>query len=61
VGDLEPVYHLFTGDSITLSQAVTHVAYAQKSTARAKRAIRNGKNDKTTHNKSWVEEGVKHD
>ena len=59
--DLEPVYHLFTSDSITLSQAVTHVSYAQKSTARAKRAIRNVKNDKTTLNKSEVEEGVKYD
>ena len=34
LGDLEPVYHLFTSDSITLSQAVTHVAYTRKSTVR---------------------------
>ena len=34
LGDLEPVYHLFTSDSITLSQAVTHVAYTRKSTVK---------------------------
>ncbi len=31
MGDLEPVYHLFTS-AITLPQSVTHVDYAQNST-----------------------------
>ena len=35
LGDLEPVYHLFTiTGEITLPQAVTHVAYARKGTVR---------------------------
>ena len=37
LGDLEPVYHLFTiTGEITLPQAVTHVIYARKRTARRK-------------------------
>ena len=49
LGDLEPVYHLFTiMGEITLPQAVTHVSYPKKRNVREKSHLKcqNNKNSK---------------
>ena len=63
LGDLEPVYHLFTiTGEITLQQAVTRVADARKSTVR--RTEPKEENEpkemlKRTNSLSWLKEDVK--
>ena len=63
LGDLEPVYHLFTiTGEITLQQAVTRVADARKSTVRRtepKEENEPQKMLKRTNSLSWLKEDVK--